>query len=150
MTGGPAWWFYQIEGVDLSVALLPLLEKSLERGWRIGILSPREERLSALDNALWVQEPAGFLPHGRSLAESQPIFLTDAPDDLMDRDAIVLLDGADWDRQSGRLNRLMVLFEADDLETRTIAREQYRRAKGGAGEVSFFVYRPGEGWTKQA
>mgnify|MGYP002636600508 CR=1 FL=1 len=150
MGAGPAWWFYQIEGVDLSVALAPLLEKSLERGWSVGILSPNSARLAELDGALWTQEPGGFLPHGLTQPEDQPIFLSDDFSTLKDRDGIILLDGADWTDPAVRVSRLMVMFDAHDVDVRVSARDQYKRAKDAGLEVAFYVYRPGEGWSKQA
>src|SRR5258708_8764466 len=64
--------------------LPPLLEKSLERGWRVVVQSTSQERTDALDAHLWTYRDDSFLPHptwrageaGRAGdAQDQPIVL---------------------------------------------------------------------------
>ena len=63
-----------------SKRVLPtLLEKSLERGWRVVVQAPSEERVDALDAHLWTYRDDDFLPHGtyrESEAAMQPVLLT--------------------------------------------------------------------------
>ena len=44
--------------------LPPLLEKSLERGWRVVVQAGSQERVEALDAHLWTYREDSFLPHG--------------------------------------------------------------------------------------
>ena len=58
--------------------LPPLLEKSLERGWRVVVQSTSEERADALDAHLWTYRDDSFLPHATwrvGDAAEQPIVL---------------------------------------------------------------------------
>ena len=71
--------FYHLQGQKLENVLPALLEKSLERGWRVVVQGSIEERIEALDAHLWTYRDDGFLPHGtwrESEAAQQPVLLT--------------------------------------------------------------------------
>ena len=71
--------FYHLTESTLDEALPPLLEKSVERGWRVVVQSSGEERRDALDAHLWTWRDDSFLGHGIDSdphASEQPILLT--------------------------------------------------------------------------
>ena len=75
--------FYHLERQPLESALPGLLQRSLERGWRVVVKVGSEERLEALNAHLWSFDDASFLPHGAAAdghAEAQPIWLTTGDD----------------------------------------------------------------------
>ncbi len=47
----PEWWFYHLQHTTLERAVGPLLEKCLERDWRVLAVSPEASRRAALDEA---------------------------------------------------------------------------------------------------
>ena len=55
--------FYHLQNMSLENVLPPLLEKSLERGWRVVVQSTSQERADALDAHLWTYRDDLFLPH---------------------------------------------------------------------------------------
>src|SRR3954471_24492685 len=55
--------FYHLQNMSLESVLPPLLEKSLERGWRVVVQSTSPERTEALDAHLWTYSDDSFLPH---------------------------------------------------------------------------------------
>src|SRR5471032_2223187 len=55
--------FYHLQNMSLENVLPPLLEKSLERGWRIVVQSTSQERAEALDAHLWTYRDDFFLSH---------------------------------------------------------------------------------------
>ena len=55
--------FYHLQNMSLESVLPPLLEKSLERGWRVVVQSTSPERTDALDAHLWTYSDDSFLPH---------------------------------------------------------------------------------------
>ena len=70
--------FYHLQDMLLENVLPPLLEKSLERGWRVVVQSTSEERADALDAHLWTYRDDSFLPHATwraADAQDQPIVL---------------------------------------------------------------------------
>ena len=46
-------YFYHLQNQPLERVLPTLLEKSLERGWRVVVQAASEERIEALDAHLW-------------------------------------------------------------------------------------------------
>src|SRR6201747_371638 len=55
--------FYHLQNHSLEYVLPPLLEKSLERGWRVVVQSTSEERADALDAHLWTYRQDSFMTH---------------------------------------------------------------------------------------
>ena len=75
--------FYHLERQPLESALPGLLQRSLDRGWRVVVKVGSDERLEALNAHLWSFDDASFLPHGAAAdghAEAQPIWLTTGDD----------------------------------------------------------------------
>src|SRR5215210_7567308 len=71
--------FYHLQRQPLEAVLPTLIEKSMERGWRIAVQAASEERLAALDDHLWTYSDESFLPHGTDRepdAADQPVLLT--------------------------------------------------------------------------
>ena len=71
--------FYHLQRQPIERVLPALLEKSLERGWRVIVQAASEERVEALDAHLWTFRDDAFLPHGvwrDPEAREQPILLT--------------------------------------------------------------------------
>ncbi len=71
--------FYHLQSMSLESVLPPLLEKSLERGWRVVVQSTSPERAEALDAHLWTYSDDSFLPHATwrvGRCADQPIILS--------------------------------------------------------------------------
>ena len=56
--------FYHLKGQTPEQVLPGLLQKSIERGWRVVVQASSEERIEALDAHLWTWRDDAFLPHG--------------------------------------------------------------------------------------
>src|SRR3982074_1480416 len=70
--------FYHLQNMSLDSVLPPLLEKSLERGWRVVVPPTPQEPARALDPHLWTYRDDSFLPHATwraGDAQDQPIIL---------------------------------------------------------------------------
>ncbi len=111
--------FYEIRGGSLERVLADLLEKSLQRGWRVLVRAGSRERVLALNSALWTWRDDSFLPHGcfkDGNAEEQPIWLEEAGADATGNpngaEVLVLADGGeaddwrDWQRCATLLDGL--------------------------------------------
>src|SRR5919198_1873591 len=71
--------FYHLQDQPIEKVLPNLLERSLERGWRVVVQAASEERIEALDGHLWTYRDDSFLPHGiwrDSEAAQHPVLLT--------------------------------------------------------------------------
>ena len=62
--------FYHLQNMSLENVLPPMLEKSLERGWRVVVQSTSQERTEALDAHLWTYRDDSFLPHATWRADA--------------------------------------------------------------------------------
>ena len=105
----PEVLFYHLERQPLERVLPSLLEKTLERGWRAVVQSGSEERLEALDTALWTYREDSFLPHGTRKDGNvalQPIYLTTGDETPNGAGIRFLVEGAETENWAG-LSRLV-------------------------------------------
>src|SRR3954463_11269959 len=89
--------FYHLQNMTLETVLPPLLEKSLERGWRVVVQAGSEERADALDAHLWTYREDSFLPHATWRAPDaaeQPIVLAVEGDNPNNATVRFLVDNA--------------------------------------------------------
>src|SRR5271165_4187589 len=115
--------FYHLKGQTPEQVLPALLQKSLERGWRVVVQASSDERVEALDAHLWTWRDDSFLPHGTARdaeAAEQPIVLTASEDNPNGATVRFLVDGADLSdnlaEQSGGYERIVMLFDGDDQD----------------------------------
>jgi len=147
----PEWWFYHLQRTTLERAVGPLLEKCLERGWRVLAVSQDVTRRAALDEALWTYDDQSFLPHGQAEAEgldpaAQPVLISSATDNLNQASVALLMDGVDMPVDAP-YERCMVMFDDGDGATRQKAREQFKAAKD-AGLSARYFQQAGRGWKE--
>src|SRR6201995_3401010 len=64
--------FYHLQNMTLESVLPPLLEKSLERGWRVVVQSTSLVRTETLDAHLWTYSDDSFMPHATWRAADAP------------------------------------------------------------------------------
>lgn len=144
--------FYHLERQPLDRVLPGLLEKTLQRGWRAVVQAGSEERLEALDLALWTYNDESFLPHGTAkdgFANEQPIFLTITPETPNGAGVRFLVDGAGasgYDTHS----RLVFLFDGNDPEATAHARSEWQAAKAAGCKVSYWRQSPEGRWENKA
>ncbi|GIU66003.1 DNA polymerase III subunit chi [Candidatus Phycosocius spiralis] len=133
---GPEIWFYHLESSSVEDTLPPLIEKCLDRLWRVGVYSTSKDRLQRLDTHLWTWKPGSWLAHESpnfSAKESlAPICLLSSTGTHVEQwstpEAIFLLDGAEWGKTDD-VKRICVLFDGRDEGALTHARSQWRLAK---------------------
>jgi DNA polymerase-3 subunit chi len=144
--------FYHLERTPLERVLPGLLEKTLERGWRAVVQAGSQERVEALDTALWTYRDDSFLPHGTvgdGSPEEQPIFLTSGPDTLNGATVRFFVDGSDVDDLSP-YERAVYLFDGRDEAAVANARSQWSKAKEAGHEVTYWQQSEQGGWERKA
>lgn len=145
-------WFYHLERTSLDQALPELLMKVMERGSRALVVSPDEERIRALDAALWTFRDDAFLPHGRAdepEPERQPVLLSTEETNLNAASMLFCLDGHD-PQGAEAFDRVIVMFEAGDESRVQAARALWKRASGQGLGVSYWRQTPEGRWEKKA
>ncbi|CAN1566497.1 HolC DNA polymerase III, chi subunit [Rhabdaerophilaceae bacterium] len=143
--------FYHLQGQRIEQALPLLLEKSLEKGWNVVLRAGSEERLAALDEALWIYTEQSFLPHGREEEgepEHQPILLTLKDTRINDPGVIFLVDRAPLP-SAYDVERLVLMFDGEDPEAVEEARAAWKTIKA-LGYPATYWQQDGGRWVKKA
>lgn len=144
--------FYHLKGQTPEQVLPPLLQKSLERGWRVVVQASSDERVEALDAHLWTWRDDAFLPHGTwrdAEAAAQPIVLTVSDDNPNGAAVRFLVDGATMPGDSGAYDRIVVLFNGEDPDAVDAARERWTKAKAEGIEVTYWQADEQGRWRRQ-
>jgi len=144
--------FYHLQGQRLERVLPTLLERSIERGWRVIVQASSEERIEALDSLLWTFRDDSFLPHGTAAepeAAAQPVLLTTRDDNPNGANVRFLIDGAPVPEDAQAYERIVLLFDGEDEEAVAAARQRWGEAKAKGFEVTY--WRPDEQgrWIQQ-
>jgi DNA polymerase III subunit chi len=145
--------FYHLKGQTPEQVLPALLQKSLDRGWRVVVQASSEERVEALDAHLWTWRDDSFLPHGtwrEGDAAQQPILLTIY--DHNPNDAVVrfLVEGAAVPADASAYQRVVLLFDGEDPDAVDAARARWTEAKSAGFEVTYWQADERGGWHRQA
>ena len=133
--------FYHLQNMSVETVLPPLLEKSLERGWRVVVQSTSPERVEALDAHLWTYRDDSFLPHGTwraSDAEDQPIVLAVAEGNPNTANVRFLIDNAALPVDCDCYERMVLLFNGDDDEALSAARAAWTDCKSRGFDVTYW------------
>jgi DNA polymerase III subunit chi len=140
------WWFYHVEHATAEDAAPALLEKCLERKWRV-VVAAEPDTLARLDPLLWTFKDDSFLPHAMVGPEAarQPILLHTSADPVNGARVALLMDGRSAD--PALFDRCMVLFNGGDEAVRTIARKQYQAAEAAGAVARYFQQGQGGAWT---
>jgi DNA polymerase-3 subunit chi len=144
--------FYHLERRSLEGVLPDLLQRSLQRGWRVVVKVGSEERLDALNAHLWSYDEASFLPHGSAAdgnPEAQPIWLTSGDDNPNAANVRFLVDGAVVDEHVG-YDRIVYLFDGTDVEAVTRTRAAWKAAQAEGHDVTYWRQDEEGRWAKQA
>jgi DNA polymerase-3 subunit chi len=133
--------FYHLQRHPLERVLPALVEKSLERGWRVVVQAASEERIEALDAHLWVFRDDSFLPHGtwrEAEAAEQPVLLTVHDGNPNGAAVRFLLDGAPVPADAGEYERIVLLIDGNDPDAVAAARERWSEGKAKGFEVTYW------------
>jgi DNA polymerase III subunit chi len=145
--------FYHLQNMALENVLPPLLEKSLERGWRVVVQSTSQERVDALDAHLWTYRDDSFLPHATwragdvsraggvsraGDAQDQPIVLAVEEGNPNRANVRFLIDNAALPADSNAYDRMVLVFNGDDGEALAAARGAWTDCKARGFEVTYW------------
>lgn len=144
--------FYHLHDVTLENVLPPLLEKSLERGWRVVVQSNSEERTEALDAHLWTYREDLFLPHANwrvADAQDQPIILAVEDSNPNRANVRFLVDNAPLPANSDIYDRVVLLFNGDDADALAAARQSWTDCKARGFDVTYWQADERGRWQKR-
>jgi DNA polymerase III subunit chi len=146
-------FFYHLKGQTPEQVLPTLLQKSLDRGWRVVVQASSEERVEALDAHLWTWRDDSFLPHGTwrdAEASQQPIVLTVSDHNPNGATVRFLVDGALMPQDASAYERVVLLFDGEDPDALDAGRARWTEAKSAGFEVTYWQADEKGGWRRQA
>jgi len=145
--------FYHLQRQPLERVLPTLVEKSLERGWRVVVQAASEERVEALDAHLWTYRDDSFLPHGtwrEAQAREQPVLLIVSDDNPNGASVRFLVDGAGVPTDADGYQRIVLIFDGEDVDAVAAARERWSEAKARGFDVTYWQTDAEGRWQKVA
>jgi DNA polymerase-3 subunit chi len=143
--------FYHLERQSLEQVLPGLLERCLERKWRVVVQAGSDERVAALDAHLWTYRDEAFLPHGTKrdgTPAQQPVWLTAEPDNPNSATVRFLVDGAALP-DIGPYERIVCLFDGNDPTALDDARSAWRTVKATGADATYWRQADNGRWQKQ-
>lgn len=144
--------FYHLTESKLEDALPPLLDKSVERGWRVAVQMADAARRDFLDNHLWTYREDSFLPHGTDtgeMPEHQPVLLTLSDENINGAKVRFFVDGADA-ASLDPYDRVVFMFDGYDQTQLEGARAQWKKLKGEGHVLTYWQQTPEGRWEKKA
>jgi DNA polymerase III subunit chi len=145
--------FYHLQGQPLERVLPTLIERSLDRGWRVIVQSSSEERIEALDAQLWTFRDDSFVPHGtnrEASAAEQPVLLTVNDDNPNAAAVRFLIDGAPLPTDAPSYQRIVLMFDGTDDDAVADARTRWSAAKAAGFAVTYWQADESGRWVKKA
>jgi DNA polymerase III subunit chi len=148
-------WFYHLQRQTLDQALPNLIEKSLERGWRVAVQAVSEERLEALDQWLWTYSEASFLAHGRAAdgdGALQPVYLSTGAENPNGASVRFFVEGAPVASSlgEGSYDRAIVMFDGGNEDELAAARLQWTELKEFRFALTYWRQDEAGRWEKKA
>ena len=145
--------FYHLQRQPIERVLPSLLEKSLERGWRVIVQSSSDERIEALDAHLWTYRDDGFLPHGTEREPdpaAQPVLLTSGDHNPNGATVRFLIDGAPLPADAASYQRIVLLFDGEDDDAVAAARVNWADVKAKGFDATYWQADENGRWMKKA
>jgi len=150
-------WFYHLQRQRLEAVLPDLLQKSLDRGWRAVVQAVSEERVDALDQALWTFSDTSFLAHGRARdgdAELQPVYLSTGHENPNGAAARFFVEGAEVTGALGdpaaTYVRAITLLDGNSDDEVLAAREQWKSLKKLGYPLTYWQQAETGRWERKA
>jgi DNA polymerase III subunit chi len=141
--------FYHLTRSAPAQTLRAILPRAVALGWRVMVRGTDQEKIAALDEALWNAD--GFLPHaisGQLNDADQPILLGQGGYDAGIK-GLVLVDGAQCSvTEATALERVWILFDGDDPDAVAAARDQWRHLTAAGLGAQYWSEDSGK-WVKK-
>jgi DNA polymerase III subunit chi len=144
--------FYHLQSRSLEAVLPQLLEKSLEKSWRVVVQGATRERLAALDERLWTYDEASFLPHATDDdgdPAAQPVLLTMGSGNPNRAAIRFLIEGAPIPDDAQSYARIVLIFDGNDPDAVAAARGAWRAVKDMGVKTAYWRQNEAGRWEKQ-
>ncbi|MEO0546682.1 MAG: DNA polymerase III subunit chi [Pseudomonadota bacterium] len=144
--------FYHLTESRLDDALPGLVERSLDRDWRVVVQASHQETCARLDEHFWTFRDDSFVPHAIATQSEndakQPVLLTTASDNPNGAHVRFLVDRAEPSSTDG-YERIVIMFDGHDMEAVSSARENWKQLKAKNHKLTYWQQEDGR-WVKKA
>lgn len=144
--------FYQLTASPLEASLPEMLERSLERGWRVVLRFGSEAGLAAMDAHLWTYRDEAFLPHGTAAGGAgalQPVYLTLGDEVPNGANVLMAVDGARAGLgEMASFERTCLVFDGHDERAVEAARSDWRAVKDAGLPAKYWAQEQGR-WVQK-
>ena len=151
--------FYHLSEHTLEHALPGLLERCLERGWKVVVQSGNEAHRDALDSHLWCYKADSFLPHATQAdannestnidKNDHPIWLTTATDNPIGAQVRFIVDGG-VPIGTETYERVIYMFDGRDEDAVSAARKRWKIEKEAGHDLTYWQQDDEGRWSKKA
>lgn len=145
--------FYHLQRQPLEAVLPTLLQRSLERGWKVVVEAGDEDRVAALDDHLWTYADDSFLPHGSARdpdIATQPVALVCGPENPNSATVRFIVHGARAPDDLSPWQRIVLMFDGGDETALGAAREDWRKVKAAGATATYWQQNEDGRWEKKA
>ena len=145
-------WFYHLERTSADAELPRLLQRGLERGLRMAVITPSADRVRDFSQKLWGLDATSFIPHGfegEPQPEAQLIYL--ATDERTPNSSVFnfYIDGAE-PTQLESVERATIMFDGNSDTALEQARRLWRKFKAENAVIRYWKQDEEGRWKDQA
>lgn len=147
----PTIQFYHLLSTSRERAVPKLMQKALASGGRVVVMMSSDAALKSMSEALWTNDPDGFLPHGlprEAHASEQPIILTLADENPNGADILCILDGG-LPESVPTYKKVLDIFDGANEEEVAKARSRWTHYKAKGYTLQYIKQQPGGGWKME-
>ena len=145
--------FYHLTRRPMEDTLVMLLGRARQAGWRVVVRGQSDDRLSWLDEKLWLGPEEEFLPHGLSGGPHdpvQPVLLTCDNSVPNGATCVMAFDGAEVTApEVNAMERVCVLFDGNTPDALEVARSQWRSLQSAGVVAEYWSEECGK-WEKKS
>ncbi|MGL4405904.1 MAG: DNA polymerase III subunit chi [Notoacmeibacter sp.] len=144
--------FYHLTESTLEEALPPLLERSLDREWKVVVEAGTPERIASLNTHLWTYKDDGFLPHGAAgdaHPQEQPVYLSTDSANPNGANVRFHVDGS-MPSNSESYSRVVLMFDGHNNSQTAKARIAWKRLKAEGHQLTYWQQNQDGRWEKKA
>lgn len=145
--------FFHLQSRPLEQVLPTILDRALSRGQKVVVGVSSQERLSVIDDHLWTYADESFLPHVTALeadAAQNPIVITTQDHNPNAAQVRICADGVRIPDVMQDYERIVLIFDGDDPEALTAAREDWKRVRASGHAASYWQQDEAGRWEKKA
>lgn len=145
--------FFHLQSRPLEQVLPTILDRALSRGQKVVVELSSQERLSAVDDHLWTYSDESFLPHVTAMeadAATNPVVLTTHPHNPNAAQVRICAEGVRIPDAMNDYERVVLIFDGDDPDALTAAREDWKKARASGHAASYWQQDDTGRWEKKA